>query len=104
MSVNHSQVLKRETLAERLLIQLRRQILSGTLAPGQRIPSEQDISLAFGVGRTTVREALGGLVASGFASRGDLDAAGADRVVDDLTDTEAVVALLDGAGAEGRTA
>ena len=69
MSVNHSQVLKRETLAERLLIQLRRQILSGTLAPGQRIPSEQDISLAFGVGRTTVREALGGLVASGFAAR-----------------------------------
>jgi len=44
------------------------------------------------------------LVASGFASRGDLDAAGADRVVDDLSDTEAVVALLDGADAEGRTA
>jgi GntR family transcriptional regulator, transcriptional repressor for pyruvate dehydrogenase complex len=69
MSVNRTQVLKRETLAERLLIQLRRQILSGALAPGQRIPSEQDISLAFGVGRTTVREALGGLVASGFATR-----------------------------------
>jgi GntR family transcriptional repressor for pyruvate dehydrogenase complex len=62
-------VLKRETLADRLLTQLRRQILSGALAPGQRIPSEQDISLAFGVGRTTVREALGGLVASGFATR-----------------------------------
>src|SRR3981081_986783 len=69
MSVNRNQVLKRETLAERLLIQLRRQILSGALAPGERIPSEQDISLAFGVGRTTVREALGGLIASGFAKR-----------------------------------
>jgi len=69
MGGNRSQVLKRETLAERLLTQLRRQILSGALAPGQRIPSEQDISLAFGVGRTTVREALGGLVASGFATR-----------------------------------
>jgi DNA-binding FadR family transcriptional regulator len=66
---DRSQVLKRETLAERLLTQLRRQILSGALAPGQRMPSEQDISLAFGVGRTTVREALGGLVASGFVTR-----------------------------------
>src|SRR5579859_6660669 len=62
-------VLKRETLADRLLTQLRRQILSGALAPGQRLPSEQDLSLAFGVGRTTVREALGGLIASGFAAR-----------------------------------
>jgi phosphoglycolate phosphatase-like HAD superfamily hydrolase len=35
------------------------------------------------------------LVANGFAARADLDAAGADRVVDDLTDTEAVLALLD---------
>lgn len=69
MSVNRTHVLKRETLAQRLLTQLRRQILSGALAPGQRIPSEQDISLAFGVGRTTVREALGALVASGFATR-----------------------------------
>ena len=69
MSVNRPQVLKRETLAQRLHTQLRRQILSGALAPGERIPSEQDISLAFGVGRTTVREALGALVASGFARR-----------------------------------
>jgi len=69
MSVNRSSPLKRETLADRLLTQLRRQILSGVLAPGDRMPSEQDLSLAFGVGRTTVREALGGLVASGFATR-----------------------------------
>ena len=34
------------------------------------------------------------LVASGFASRADLDAAGADHVVDDLTDTQAILALL----------
>ena len=34
------------------------------------------------------------LVASGFAPRAALDAAGADHVVDDLTDTEAVLALL----------
>jgi GntR family transcriptional repressor for pyruvate dehydrogenase complex len=69
ISVNPPQILKRETLADRVLTQLRRQILSGALAPGERIPSEQDISMAFGVGRTTVREALGGLIASGFAKR-----------------------------------
>ena len=34
------------------------------------------------------------LVASGFAPRADLDAACADHVVDDLTDTEAIVSLL----------
>ena len=34
------------------------------------------------------------LVATGFASRSALDAAGADHVVDDLTDTDAVLSLL----------
>jgi phosphoglycolate phosphatase len=34
------------------------------------------------------------LVASGFAPRAALDAAGADHVVDDLTDTDAILSLL----------
>ena len=34
------------------------------------------------------------LVAGGFSSRAALDAAGADHVVDDLTDTEAILAYL----------
>lgn len=34
------------------------------------------------------------LVATGFAPRSALDAAGADHVVDDLTDTESILALL----------
>ncbi|MDQ1503566.1 MAG: hypothetical protein QOD57_1293, partial [Actinomycetota bacterium] len=34
------------------------------------------------------------LVANGFAPRADLEAAGADLVVEDLTDTEAVLSLL----------
>jgi GntR family transcriptional repressor for pyruvate dehydrogenase complex len=71
MSVNPTQVqvLTRETLADRVLAQIRRQILSGALAPAERLPSEQDLSLAFGVGRTTIREALRGLIASGLARR-----------------------------------
>lgn len=45
------------------------QILSGRLAPGTPLPTEKDIGLAFGVGRTTVREALQGLTAAGCVRR-----------------------------------
>lgn len=37
---------------------LRSQILSGALPPGSRLPSEQELSARYGVGRSTVREAL----------------------------------------------
>lgn len=61
--------LSRETLADRLQEQLKRQLLSGRLAPGAAMPSERELREAFGVGRTTVREALQGLVSSGFLTR-----------------------------------
>ena len=61
--------LTRVTLADTLVTQLRRQILTGRLRPGQQIPAELELCSAFGVGRTTVREALRGLVAAGFAER-----------------------------------
>jgi DNA-binding FadR family transcriptional regulator len=61
--------LQRVTLADRLVIELRSQILSGQLGAGQQLPPEYELSEAFGVGRTTVREALRGLVAAGFAER-----------------------------------
>ncbi len=61
--------LNRETLADRLQEQLKRQMLSGRLAPGAAMPSERELREVFGVGRTTVREALQGLVSSGFLTR-----------------------------------
>ena len=61
--------LSRMTLADRLVEQLRQQILSGRFDVGDALPSEQDIGEAFGVGRTTVREALRGLVSSGLVER-----------------------------------
>lgn len=61
--------LARETLADRMTIQLRQQILSGRLAPGDLVPTERELREAFGVSRTTVREALHGLVTSGFLER-----------------------------------
>jgi DNA-binding FadR family transcriptional regulator len=38
--------------------QLRAQVLTGALAPGERLPNESELSVMFGVGRSTVREAL----------------------------------------------
>ena len=61
--------LPRETLADRVTDQLRQQILSGRLNAGDLVPTEQELREAFGVGRTTVREALHGLVVSGFLER-----------------------------------
>lgn len=69
MMTNRTRTLARETLSERLLAQLRHQVLSGALAPGEAVPTEQDLCLAFGVGRTTVREALQGLAAAGLVTR-----------------------------------
>lgn len=61
--------LARLTLADRIFEQLREQIIAGRVVAGETIPSEQEIGEAFGVGRTTVREALHGLVSSGFVVR-----------------------------------
>ena len=61
--------LSRETLADQLQEQLKRQMLSGRLEPGAAMPSERELREVFGVGRTTVREALQGLVSSGFLAR-----------------------------------
>lgn len=41
-----------------LLIILRNQILKGELAPGERIPSEEDLIAAYGLSRGTVRKAI----------------------------------------------
>jgi DNA-binding FadR family transcriptional regulator len=61
--------LARETLADRMTNQLRQQILSGRLNPGDLVPTERELRGAFGVSRATVREALHGLVSSGFLER-----------------------------------
>jgi GntR family transcriptional regulator, transcriptional repressor for pyruvate dehydrogenase complex len=61
--------LKRRTLADTLLAQLRQEILTGNVPPGQFMPTEKALCEGFGVGRTTVREALQGLLAGGLVQR-----------------------------------
>ncbi|MGH3090555.1 MAG: FadR/GntR family transcriptional regulator, partial [Rubrobacteraceae bacterium] len=51
---------------EQVVVQLREAILSGTFASGDRLPSELELAESFGVSRTTIREALGGLASAGM--------------------------------------
>lgn len=51
----------KEQLYEKLSTAIIDQILSGSLAPGQRLPSERELARAFGVSRPSLREALGAL-------------------------------------------
>lgn len=48
--------------------QIRRQLASGQLKPGEKLPGERDLAAAFNVGRPAVREALRTLEISGIVS------------------------------------
>lgn len=49
---------------------LRKQISDGALLPGDRIPSQDELSARHGVSRTTVRKALGVLEHAGLTKGG----------------------------------
>ena len=59
----------RETLSSQIRDQLLQRIVSGALAPGAKVPSERDLSEQFGVARTSVREAMQGLLSIGVIER-----------------------------------
>src|SRR5215510_11354807 len=53
-------------LAERVLTRLSADIRGGRLAPGDRLPTEQELTSSMGVSRTVVREAVAALRADGL--------------------------------------
>ncbi|MEL6890489.1 MAG: FCD domain-containing protein [Actinomycetota bacterium] len=59
----------RSTLSEQIRDRLLERITSGAWEPGVRVPSERDLSETFGVARTSVREAMHGLVSLGAIER-----------------------------------
>lgn len=57
------------TRAESVARELERRILMGEYGVGSQLPSETELALAVGVSRTTLREAVGRLVAQGLLRR-----------------------------------
>lgn len=64
------QAVERHPVYQQVAAQLREAILSGELAGGSELPSERELGERFGVGRTTVREALRALQAQGLVVSG----------------------------------
>jgi DNA-binding FadR family transcriptional regulator len=60
--------LYRGRVADQIVEDLRRQILSGALADGDRLPSERDLAAQYDVSAPTVREAVRVLTAMGLLS------------------------------------
>lgn len=50
--------IKRLTLPDKIIEQIKNTIIEGSLKPGDKLPSERELAERFSVGRTTVREAL----------------------------------------------
>lgn len=61
--------ISRDTVSSQIRRQLLDRITTGELAPGARMPSERDLSERFDVARTSVREAMQGLVSMGVVER-----------------------------------
>ena len=60
---------KRRTVSAEIRAQLMEAIRSGTMQPGSAVPAERQLCEQFGVARTSVREAIQGLTASGYLER-----------------------------------
>lgn len=61
--------ISRQTVSAQIREQLLRRITTGELGPGARVPSERELSEQFQVARTSVREAIQGLLSLGFVER-----------------------------------
>lgn len=59
-------ILRTESLSDQVVNRISRQILSGELEPGDRLPNERQLAEDFGVSRTVIREAMKSLAHSGM--------------------------------------
>jgi GntR family transcriptional regulator, transcriptional repressor for pyruvate dehydrogenase complex len=62
-------MLQYKSLVDRIATDFQDQIIQRKLKSGDRIPSERSLCAAYGVGRTTIREALKSLVVRGLVTR-----------------------------------
>ena len=61
-----TKVERKPKLSAHVAASLRSQILSGEIRPGEKLPTESQLTDAFGVSRTVVREAVANLAADGL--------------------------------------
>jgi GntR family transcriptional repressor for pyruvate dehydrogenase complex len=61
--------LERSTVSERVRDDIHHRVVSGEIPPGTPLPAERMLAEQFGVARTSVREAIQGLVALGVIER-----------------------------------
>lgn len=66
MDIKDGSLARRPRLSHAVTEELQRQIASGGLAPGARLPTEQQMVMQFGVSRTVIREAISTLRANGL--------------------------------------
>ncbi len=57
---------RKPKLSETVVAAIRRQLVSGEIQPGQKLPTEEKMTETFGVSRTVIREALANLAADGL--------------------------------------
>ena len=71
--MHHNEALNKKTLGQQKEDRLMKYILDQPVAIGEKIPNEFALTEIFGVGRSTVREAVKGLVSRGVLEvrRGD---------------------------------
>src|ERR1700744_5363512 len=60
--------IQRHSLADAVVSKLQQQISLGTWQPGEKLPSEPELMTHFGVGRSTIREAIRILANTGAVS------------------------------------
>ena len=58
--------MRQKSIVDRIIARLTDAIMNGQLKPGQRIPTETELSESMGVGRNSVREAIKALVTMGL--------------------------------------
>jgi len=95
-SILQPEHLRRQKLYEIVVERIERMIHSGTLKPGDALPSERDIMTAFKIGRPAVREALlalqnKGLITTEAGRRAKVRLPSVDNVIGTL---DGVVALM----------
>jgi len=60
------ETIRKNTAPEMVIEQMMKKISAGEIAAGSRLPSQRDLALSFGVGRSSIREALNALAVMGY--------------------------------------